>query len=287
MNKIAVPFLILYFFLSSLTAFAISTDLTNLVLVSVAPYKFFVEKIAGDTVKVILMVPAGASSHTYEPTPKQVMMAAAADIWFRLGEPFESKAIAAIKSHRPYLKLVDMREGIDLISDSCGHGKKCYDPHIWLSPRLVKTQANRIADVLSETYPENKKMYQERLKLFLQELDQLDSFISETLKPMYPRSILVSHPAYAYFCRDYDLKQFSIEYEGRDPTPKQLTNILIEARENQIHTIFIQEQYSNKGAKLIGEEIKAVLVTLNPYSENYLKSMREIAQEFAKSRTAS
>ena len=92
---------------------------------------------------------------------------------------------------------------------------------------------------------------------------------------------MVSHPAYAYFCRDYQLKQLSIEFEGKDPTPQKLTKILTQARNEHIRRIYIQLQYNNKGAKLIAREIGAEVITLDPYSEQFFASMREIAKAFS------
>ena len=76
----------------------------------------------------------------------------------------------------------------------------------------------------------------------------------------------------------------SIEFEGKDPTPKQLTELLQIARIDNIHTIFTQMQYSTKGAELVAHEIGAKLVNLNPYSQDYFSSLREIAEAIAKSK---
>ncbi len=264
--------------------------LTHHVLVSVAPYKYFVERIAGDTVKISLMVPPGASSHTYEPSPRATLAASHADLWFLIGESFESRAVRAIKSHHPDIVLVDLRQGVQLISADpngaqvhchCCSNPNCQDLHIWLSPSQSKIQAATIAKALSEIYPEHKAIYQKNLQTFLSELDALDQDISGILQPLKNRVIMVSHPAYAYFCRDYALKQTSIEFEGKDPTPRQLTTLLDAARQQQIKTIFVQMQYNNKGARLIAQHIGAKVVNLDPYSESYFESMREIARQFA------
>lgn len=255
------------------------------VLVSIAPHQFFVKKIAGDTVQIGLMVPAGASAHTYEPTPRQMLKASGATLWFRTGEPFEERAIQALQSHNKKLMVVDLRKGLDLINDphtGCHCCPGAADLHFWLSARLAKTQANTIADALIQTYPQHEKLYRENLKKFHDELTQLDHEIQTILASIPNRNILVSHPAYAYFCRDYNLKQFSIECEGKDPTPQQLNKILNLARQLKIKTIFIQQQYSSKGARLIAEDIGAKVVTLDPYSEQYITSMLDIAHAFAK-----
>jgi zinc transport system substrate-binding protein len=249
------------------------------VLVSVAPHKFFVEKIAGQTVKVDLMVPAGASAHTYEPTPKQMYSASHAALWFRIGEPFEERAVQALISHNRHLKVIDLRKGIDLIGAGCCHAHSM-DLHFWLSARMAQIQAQTIADTLIATYPEQAGLYRTNVEKFIKELQELDLNIQGILAHMSSRNILVSHPAYAYFCRDYNIRQFSIEVEGKDPTPQQLTQILKIARDLKIKTIFIQPQYSGKGARLIAEDIKAKVVALDPYSEHYITSMLEIAHAF-------
>jgi len=264
----------------------VEDKLSHYVLVSVVPYKNFVEKIAGETVQIGVMVPAGASIHTYEPTPKEMVAASKADVWFLIGEAFEAKAVKAFKNHNLKMKFVDLKQGVDLISNDPNYDarhccKHCLDLHIWLSPRQSKVQAQAIARNLINLYPENKQLYETNLQSFLNEIDALDQEIVSRLNSLKNRTILVSHPAYAYFCRDYGLRQLSIEYEGKDPTSLQLTNVMDEARKNNIKTIFIQPQYNNKGARLIAEHIGAKVVTLNPYAENYFPSMQQIAREFA------
>ncbi len=112
-------------------------------------------------------------------------------------------------------------------------------------------------------------------------MDKLDQELKSILMPVQGKLILVSHPAYGYFMRDYGLKQYSIEFDGKDPTPLQLTSILQKAKEAHVTKVYVQPQYPNKGAKLIANEINATIVVLDPYSENYFETMREIAKEFA------
>lgn len=256
------------------------------ILVSIAPYKLFVEKIAGDTVNVNLMVPAGASAHTYEPTPKQMMAAGKAAVWFCIGESFESRAIPSLKAYHPDMAIVDLRQGVEMITADPQTGCCCchadsQDLHIWLSPKEVSVQARTIAQALSRLFPENAAAYQQGLNGLLQDLKVLDKQIASELAPLKKRLILVSHPAYAYFCRDYNLQQLSIEFEGKDPTPKQLTSLLNRTRSAFVKKVYIQKQYSSKGARLFAKELGAEIVMLDPYSEDYFKSMREIAHQFA------
>lgn len=262
--------------------------LTHSVIVSVAPHKYFIEKIAGDTLKVIVIVPASSTPHSFEPAPKQIIEAGKADIWFRIGEGFEKNAIASLTNHNKNLAIVDLRKGLPLVPGDhhhhCGGGQCCSqdgaDLHIWLSLKMANIEANTIAESLIKTYPENEALYRENLKKFLGELSQLDDEITLLLQPYRGRTIMVSHPAYAYFVRDYGLNQLSIEFEGKEPTPQAMNRTLQKARSLKVKTIFTQAQYNVKGAQLIANLLSAKIVDLDPYSENYLPSMKKIAHEF-------
>lgn len=249
-------------------------------LVSVAPYRYFVEKLASGMVETELLVPEGTSAHTFEPTAKQMIGASKAILWFRIGEPFETKAIDAIKSVNPEMQLVDLREGIPLLHGSCRHvhaGGHCGDDlHLWMSPAIAKTQSQIIAKALIDRFPEKKEVIAGRLTELLEGLTQLDSFIRTTLAPVKNRVLIVSHPAYAYFCQAYGFQQLSIEFEGRDPTAKQLTELLTNARRAKSNFILTQPQYSDKAARLIAGELKAKLISVDPYSEDYEASLRLI-----------
>lgn len=271
--------------LSTLLALALFAhgNAEHRVLVTVAPHKFFVEKIGGETIAVQLMVPAGASSHTYEPSAREIMRAHKGEIWFCIGEPFEQRALRALKSHQPNLKVVDLKQDVDLIpvKNGCHCCAGAFDLHFWMSPRQAIAQARTIARTLSEAYPESKELYQTNLVKFEEELNALDAQIRTILSPLKNRTILVSHPAYAYFCRDYQLSQLQIEIEGKEPTPQQITQLLCTARSLHITSIFVQPQYPNKAAGLIAETLGARLITLDPYSESYPTALMEIARAFA------
>jgi len=275
----------LFFLFSLFLAAGYAEEEKRTVLVTVAPHKYFVEQVAGETVAVVVLVPPGASAHTFEPTPRQVLEAGGADIWFQVGEGFEKRAEAAFLSHNPQMEPVNMRKGVRMISDPshaahCCHGDMA-DPHIWLSAKEAGAQAETIAEALAERYPEHAGLYKERLKAFKRELAALNSELASILAGKEGKKIFVSHPAYGYFARDYGLVQRPIEFEGRDPSPRQLTELLQEARKEGASLIFVQPQHSDKGARRLADQLNAKVVVLDPYAENYPENMRRLAAEFA------
>ncbi|MFZ0565179.1 MAG: zinc ABC transporter substrate-binding protein [Chlamydiales bacterium] len=236
------------------------------VLVSIAPQKFLVEKIGGNTVSVSVIVPPGFSSHSYEPSPRQLVTAKKGDIWFRIGESFEKKLLGALKNH---LVVVDP---IHLNGT---------DNHTWLNPLLLKTQAEQIARTLSAHNPDRAVFYHNNLSALLKELDLLDQEISEILAHKKHKFILVSHPAFHYFCQQYGLEQLSIEMEGKEPTPKYITDLLLNAEARQISYVYVQKQHGTKGGEWMARKLGAELVFLDPYAENVIENLKIIAKAFS------
>jgi zinc transport system substrate-binding protein len=226
-----------------------------------------------------VIVPPGANSHTYEPTPRQVLSAQKGAIWFRLGESFETRMIPVLQQKTV---IVDQREGIDLIEVGCGCclAQGC-DPHIWLSPRLLKKQASQIVQTLTLYCPEYAPLFQRNFEILLAECEELDQECTLLCALLPHRLIVVSHPAFGYFCRDYGLEQLSIEMEGREPTPRYLTELINKARTQHAKTVFLQIQHNPKGGKRIAQELGAEIVYVDPYVENVIDNLRTIAKLFA------
>lgn len=265
----------------------------ELVLVSVAPYETMCKELTANGIDIELLVPVGDSLHTYEPRPKQVLRAAKAKLWFIIGEVFEKKVIKALHEQNPNLAIVDLRDGLDLMREEehvhdhehvHHHHEDETDPHIWMSPKMMQVQVSHMAESLKEAFPELQLTIEQNAKSLITRLEALDKEIREILKDSKGKTIFVSHPAYGYFCREYGLDQVSIEFEGKDPTPRQLNDLLEQARKDHVRTIFTQKQYSTKASNLIAQELQAKIVLLDPYSKNYFESMREIAKSIAEAK---
>ncbi len=129
------------------------------VFVSIAPQKYFVEKIAQTQVEVSVMVQPGASPATYEPKPKQMIALSKTKIYFAIGVPFEQVWLKKIAVANPNMQIINTQNGITKIPMETYHQHErehpkgtynniIHDPHIWLSPNLVKIQARNILNAL-------------------------------------------------------------------------------------------------------------------------------------------
>lgn len=151
------------------------------------------------------------------------------------------------------------------------------DPHLWLSPRLVKIQARTIADALIEVDPAGKATYEKNLAAFHKDLDALDAKLVEALAPVKGKTFMVFHPAWGYFADAYGLEQEPIEIEGKDPSGQQLARMIDMAKDEGVRVIFVQPQFSSRSAKRVAEAIGGAVVPIDPLARDYIANLEQVA----------
>lgn len=265
--------------------------------VTILPQSYLVRKIGGDRVKVNVMVKPGASPHTYEPLPQQLKELNEAEGYITIGDSFEKAWMDKIQSVNSQMLMIDSAQGIDKMEmiehDHHDHDNdhhegehdhenhaETLDPHIWLSPQLVKIQAENIYQGLIKLDPENQAEYQQNLEKFLKEIDQLDQQIRENLTAVKNRKFMVFHPSWGYFARDYNLQQIPIEVGGQEPSASELAELIDVAKQQNIKVIFAQPEFSAKSAETIAKEINGEVLFISPLAENWSDNLLKISETF-------
>jgi len=258
--------------------------------VSILPQKYFVEKIGGDLVDVAVMVEPGASPHTYEPKPKQMVALAKTNIYFAIGVPFETTWLEKIAATNPNMLVVHTEAEIKKIPmkghhhegpglDQYGHVIK--DPHVWLSPPLVMIQARNILQALLKVDPTHGSVYEENHNSFMKELVVLDTEIRAVFQGKGKNvEFMVFHPAWGYFAQAYGLEQVPIEIEGKQPKPAELQYLTQYAKERGIKVIFAQPQFSWQVAQAIAKSIAGQIVFVDPLAADWDTNLRQVASRF-------
>jgi zinc transport system substrate-binding protein len=225
-------------------------------------------------------------------------------LYVRTGVPFEDAWMERIRSANPRMQVLDAREGISLLAaadhsqDDEEHADDRHsgapgadagqaddvhdaDPHVWVSPPLVRRMAGAIRDKLSELAPAYAAEFARNHDAFVVQLDALDRELRELLDPLPNRKFMVFHPAWGYFAHDYGLRQIPIEAEGKEPGAKSLARVIELGKREGVKVIFVQTQFSRRTAENVAAAIGARVVAVDPLAENYPQNLLRVAHEFA------
>jgi zinc transport system substrate-binding protein len=268
------------------------------VAVTIAPQEYFLKKAGGVRVAPLVLVPAGADPHVYEPKPGQMKALARAAAWFTVGLEMEEAWGSRFRAVNPAMRVVATdadiaklpmagreHEGEGKAHQKEGHGRGhehgLLDPHIWLSPALAKVQVQAMAQALAGLDPANAAEYAANAAAFAAECDALARDLGALLADLPSRSFMVFHPSWGYFARDFGLTQLSIEVEGKEPSPRELAHLVDEAREHGIRAIFVAPQFSRRTAGVVAREVGAGLVEADPLAPDWAENLRRVARSLA------
>lgn len=238
--------------------------------VSILPLKSIVGSIVGDDFRIEVLVPAGASPETFEPTPRQFVGLDQAQIVFNVGLiDFETTLLGKLENQQ---KIVDLSRGIELIAGTCSHTSHGHkhahgvDPHIWTSPKALQQMAANAYEAIHKAYPDSVKYTQnyERLRT---ELQALDVRTAEKIAASGVKYFLIYHPALTYYARDYGLEQVAIEADGKEPSAKRLAEVISKARKDGVRKILYQSQFPASTVEIIARDITADAVQVDPLAE--------------------
>ncbi len=240
---------------------------------TIPPQAEFLEAIGKDLVAVNILVTSGADPHTFELKPSQLKNISNSSAYFELGSgiEFEISWLDKIKKLNPELKFFNCSENITIINN---------DPHIWLSLKNAVAITDNIYKGLVLLDPKNSNYYLENKNKYQNQLLELDVTASNLFKNLKNNKFIVDHSAWGYFAADYGLEQIPIEEHGKEPTIKDIENIIKIAKENNIKVIFVSPQFNTKNAEIIANEISGSLVFIDPLEKSYIENMKKVIKAF-------
>lgn len=292
--------IVLFFAFSSLA----SASKLN-VAVTLQPYAKIVEEIGGDRVSVITMIPPNADPHSYEPKPSVLKTFSKAELYLSDSSGLDQVWLPRFLSVNKKIEMVYISSGVSWMQESEDHHhgdhdgedhheKKhehedhdenhhenaSLDPHLWTSPKQVIKVAENVLSALIKKDSASKSYYESRYQLFIEKWTSIDQFVEKMVSqiPEKRRIFIVFHPSYGYLARDYGLIQRAIEVEGKEPKPQDLKALILEAKKNDIHAIFVQPQFSKRSAESIAKQLNAVVVSTDPLAYDIEKNLRNFIQ---------
>lgn len=246
------------------------------VYTSFYPYYDFAKNLGGDNILLNTVVPTGTEPHSFEPSPKTIAELEKADVFIYNGlhmEPWVDKVLNLLEGKDIYI--VDASKAVELINydnhnheneqeEELDHDHGEYDPHIWVDPVNVIHISKMIKEAFINVDPNNKNIYEENFNNFKGELDKLDESFRIGLKDATERKIIVSHSAFGYLARRYNIEEISVAgiSPHAEPSPKRLAQLTKIANENKINYIFFEALANVKTAEVLAKEANLEVLTL-------------------------
>lgn len=265
--------------------------------------------VAGDKADISVLIPEGMEPHDFEPKAKDLVFLSNAELLIYNGFGMEFWLESALKAvNNKSLITVQASKGIEPIKlvheEEHEHGHKHskahssysrkhshshhehnhgeYDPHVWLSLNSAKIMVKNIEKALSKADPENSDTYKSNTEEYIKNIDLLLEEYSVKFKSLENRTLVVSHAAFGYLCRDFNFSQKAVTdvFAEGEPGPKEMAKLIDYCKDNNIKVIFAEETVSPVLAETLAKEVNAKVVkiyTMESPEENmsYFDRMKE------------
>ena len=250
------------------------------IVATLFPQYDFARQIAGNHAEVLLLLPPGAESHTYEPSPSDIMKIEKADVFLYTGkymEPWAERIIAS--SENGHIKTADLSCNVKLSGEdedhdhdeahsheeqNSSHHMHGLDPHIWTDPNNAAVMTDNIVQALCEADPANAYDYRKNGESYKKELASLDADFKKAVKSGVRREVVLGgRNAFHYFMERYGLTAYAAHDScaaESDPSAKKVAFLIDEIREKKIPVIYYEELTAPKVAKLISSETGAKML---------------------------
>ncbi len=228
------------------------------VVATIFPIADIVRQVGGDAVEVVTLLPAGASPHTFEPSPAQIRAVAHARIFVRIGAGLDDWAAKLLAAQGKGLTIVTLSDGLPLLNG---------DPHIWLDPVLMRDHAvPMIVHALSQADPDRRDAFEHAAAELQSALTRLDAEIRQALAPVANKNYVAFHSAWRYFGQRYGLHAAAViePFPGKEPSAREIAAVVEAARTAHVHAILIEPQFNPQVAQQAARELGGQMLAVDP-----------------------
>lgn len=239
------------------------------------PQYDFVREIVGGKADVTLLLTPGTDSHSYDPSPADMVKISECDLFVYTGNLMEAWTAQVIETLPESVKVLNVSDGLELSAvkqedkediDEHEH-EHAADPHVWTNPQNAVKISRRIADMLCEIDPDNTDEYTASANEYIKKLEALDEEIEKAVKAAdYKKIVICDRFSMHYFCQRYGIDYiaaFDSCTANTEPSPAVIVEITNEVKENNIPAVFAAELSNRKVADAVAEQTGAAVLELH------------------------
>lgn len=250
------------------------------VVTTIFPQYDFARQISGGNADLTMLLGPGEESHTYEPTPQDIIEIQNADIFIYVGgesEAWVDDILSAFDTSD--MEIINMMELVDVVEEEIVEGmeneeknesnseEKEYDEHVWTSIDNAQIISQAIADALCEKDEPNSSTYRVNCEKYLSELSELKKKFNGIVRSAERNTVVFGDR----FPLRYFADEFGLEYyaafpgcsEQSEPSAGTVAFLIEKVREEEIPVVFYLELSNAKIAKTIAESTEAETLCIN------------------------
>ena len=261
------------------------------VAATIFPLADIVQNIAGENTRVVTIIPAGASPHSYSISAEQLTDLQHAQAIFAIGHNLDTNTVDQIVRTLPSSpEVVTVDQGIalhefgaheDEHEEEDNHAHEGIDPHYWLTVPNAQQMARTIAATLSEMNAEQADVYSQNLEAYLAELDAVEAELQAQAARATQKDFIATHDAWSYFSEHYGFELVGTyePIEGQEPSPSDLQELQEIIEEHTITTFYTEPQKRSTAAtRFFERELDLTIGTLDPEgsleADSYIELMK-------------
>ncbi|MDR1735030.1 MAG: metal ABC transporter substrate-binding protein [Oscillospiraceae bacterium] len=254
------------------------TGLLRVVATIFPPYDF-VRTIAGDKADVTMLLPPGSETHSFEPTPQDVLRIQNCDVFIYNGGESDAWVEDILESvdtsGMRIVKFIDcvevleeeIIEGMEEEEADAGEEETEIDEHVWTSPRNAKLIVQRISDTLCEADPANAALYKANTETYEAQLDSLDREFQAVVDNAVRKTLIFGDRfPFRYFAETYGLDYYAA-FPGcsteTEASPATIKFLIDKTKAEGIPVVFKIELTNGKMAQAIAEATGAKVLELH------------------------
>lgn len=255
-----------------------------------APYDF-AREIAGGRAEITMLLPPGSESHSYEPTPRDMLKIQNCDVFVYVGGESDAWVHEVLESiDLSGIEIVALMDCVDAVEEEIvpgmqgDHGDEEpdvheegeseaehqgaeLDEHVWTSPQNAKRIVQKLSDALCAADPAGAERYRQNTEGYLAELDQLDAAFRAAVDSAARKTIVFGDRfPFRYLADAYGLEYFaafpgcSTETEASAAT---VAGLIDRVKSEKIPVVFHAELSNRKMADAISEATGAKVLLLH------------------------
>ena len=272
------------------------------VVTTIFPQYDFVRQIAGENVELKMLLKPGEETHSYEPTPQDIIAIQNSDIFIYVGgendawveDILESMPEADMRT----LKLMDCvdtveEEHVEGMQEQPGHSHEEeeshedeteeehsvheIDEHVWTSPVNASAIVDKIKELLVQADPENRQIYEENAEAYEAELAELDAEFRDVVDNAGRRLVVFGDRfPFRYFADEYGLDYYAA-FPGcasdTEPSAATMAFLINKVKEEEIPAVLkmelSNENIANAIAEATGTEVRTFYSCHNLTAEEF------------------